>query len=61
MAKKEKAGSHLGGAEELSWYRSRIKRMLHLWLQLAGCVEDGGQVARWVMALEEEKAGWKQS
>lgn len=48
MAKKEEAGSHLGGAEELSWYHSRIKRMLHLWLQLAGCVEDGGEVARWI-------------
>lgn len=25
-------------------------RMLHLWLQLAGCVEDGGEVARWIVA-----------
>lgn len=49
MGKKEEAGSHLDGAEELSWYHSRIKRMLHLWLQLAGCVEDGGEVARWIL------------
>lgn len=50
MAKKEKAGSRLGGAEELSWNCYRMKRMLHLWLQLAGCVEDGGEVARWIVA-----------
>lgn len=52
MAEKEKAGSHSGCAEELSGYHSRIKRRLHLWLQLAGYVEDGGEVARWIIEGE---------
>lgn len=56
VAKKEAAGSRLRGAEELPWYHSRIKRMLRLWLQLAGCVEDGGEVARWITGTEEGKS-----
>lgn len=56
MAKKEAAGSRLRGDEELPWYHSRIKRTLHLWLQLAGCVEDGGEVARWIMGTEGGKS-----
>lgn len=61
MAEKEKAGSHLDGAEELSWYCSRIIRMLYLWLQLAGCVEGGREVGWWIMATGGGKSKAKQS
>lgn len=56
MEKKEKTASRLGDSEELPWYHSRTKRMLHLWLQLAGCVGDGGEEARWIMGTEGGKS-----
>lgn len=36
--------------------------MLHLWLQLAEIVEDGGEVAGQIAGTEEgEEVRWKQS
>lgn len=40
----------------MPWYHSKSKRMLYLWLQLAGCVEDGGKMAGWIMGTEEGRS-----
>lgn len=60
MAKKGKAGLYSEDVGVflvvLRKYHSKTKRTFHFWLQLPGCVEDGGEIAIWIMGIKEGRS-----